>query len=104
MLPVLTIAHRLRTIIDVRLASSSPSPFSMSAQADLVPLLFVQQFDRVLVMDAGKLMEFDEPYTLLQDANSRFSLLCKATGETEYAVLKGLAEEARDRRKSAKTV
>ncbi|CAJ0841832.1 11126_t:CDS:10, partial [Entrophospora sp. SA101] len=42
---ILTIAHRLRTVID---------------------------FDKILVMDAGNIMEFDSPYLLLQNPNSTF--------------------------------
>lgn len=42
---VLTIAHRLDTIMD---------------------------YDRVLVMDTGRAAEFDEPNTLMQDTSSRF--------------------------------
>jgi len=45
---VLTIAHRLRTIIDS---------------------------DRVLILDAGQVVEFDTPSTLLADPSSRFSQL-----------------------------
>ena len=29
-------------------------------------------YDRVLVMDAGRAAEFDEPKTLMQDTSSRF--------------------------------
>jgi ATP-binding cassette subfamily C (CFTR/MRP) protein 4 len=51
---VLTIAHRLHTIIDS---------------------------DRVLVLEAGELAEFDEPYNLLQNPKySMFRLLVKQTG------------------------
>nr|CAG8556518.1 4134_t:CDS:10 [Entrophospora candida] len=44
---ILTIAHRLRTVID---------------------------FDKILVMDAGNIMEFDSPYLLLQNPNSAFRI------------------------------
>jgi ATP-binding cassette subfamily C (CFTR/MRP) protein 4 len=50
---VLTIAHRLNTIIDS---------------------------DRVLVLDAGKIIEFDKPYVLLQNNNGLFFKLVKQTG------------------------
>jgi ATP-binding cassette subfamily C (CFTR/MRP) protein 4 len=50
---VLTIAHRLHTIIDS---------------------------DRVLVLDAGKVVEFDEPFILLQQPSSLFRKLVKQTG------------------------
>ncbi|KAG8216833.1 P-loop containing nucleoside triphosphate hydrolase protein [Butyriboletus roseoflavus] len=61
---ILTIAHRLRTVID---------------------------YDRVLLLDEGRIVEFDRPATLLADSNSRFHSLCKATGRNEFSVLKKLA-------------
>ena len=50
---VLTIAHRLESIIDS---------------------------DRILVMDAGKAIECDQPYTLLSNPDSVFAQLCLQTG------------------------
>ncbi|KAJ1311227.1 hypothetical protein OPQ81_009727 [Rhizoctonia solani] len=64
---IVTIAHRLRTIID---------------------------YDKVLVMDQGHIAEYDEPSVLLADPSSKFYALCKATGPKEFAVLKHMAEEA----------
>ncbi|CAE6433200.1 unnamed protein product [Rhizoctonia solani] len=64
---IVTIAHRLRTIID---------------------------YDKVLIMDQGHIAEYDEPGVLLADASSKFYALCKATGPKEFAVLKHMAEEA----------
>lgn len=54
---VLTIAHRLPTIIDS---------------------------DRVLVMDAGESVEFDEPHNLLQNDDGVFTQMVKALGPHEY--------------------
>jgi ATP-binding cassette, subfamily C (CFTR/MRP), member 1 len=51
---VLTIAHRLNTIIDS---------------------------DRVLVMDAGKAVEFERPELLLRDTNSQFYQLVESMGK-----------------------
>jgi ABC-type multidrug transport system fused ATPase/permease subunit len=50
---LLTIAHRLHTIID---------------------------YDRVLVLEQGKVIEFDTPYNLIQ-ANSVFRSMCEKSGE-----------------------
>ncbi|EIN08192.1 multidrug resistance-associated ABC transporter [Punctularia strigosozonata HHB-11173 SS5] len=61
---ILTIAHRLRTVID---------------------------YNRVMVLDQGRMVEFDSPKTLLSDPSSKFYSLCKATGKEEFAVLKKLA-------------
>ncbi|EIW71535.1 hypothetical protein TREMEDRAFT_42903 [Tremella mesenterica DSM 1558] len=69
---ILTIAHRIHTIID---------------------------FDKVLVMDKGRLVEFSSPAELLRNPKSRFYALCKATGKTEFKNLKRMATEA-ERRKS----
>ncbi|KIJ61804.1 hypothetical protein HYDPIDRAFT_183028 [Hydnomerulius pinastri MD-312] len=61
---ILTIAHRLRTVID---------------------------YDRVMLLDEGRIVEFDSPSTLLSDPSSRFHGLCKATGKNEFAQLKKMA-------------
>lgn len=54
---VLTVAHRLRTIMDS---------------------------DRILVMDAGQVMEFDESHELLQMGNGIFSGMVKSLGWEEF--------------------
>jgi len=64
---ILTIAHRLRTIID---------------------------YDKVLVLDRGRIVEFDRPQTLLQNESSMFYALCKATGRKEFAELQRIASIA----------
>lgn len=58
---IITIAHRLRTIID---------------------------YDYVLVMEKGKVVEFAKPANLLRDPSSRFYKLCRASGKRELAHLK----------------
>ncbi|XP_054162187.1 ATP-binding cassette sub-family C member 4-like [Oppia nitens] len=63
---VLTIAHRLNTIIDC---------------------------DRVMVLDAGRLLEFDEPYVLLGKCG-QFYDMCQKTGIDMYNYLQGMAREA----------
>ena len=71
---VLTIAHRLDTIIDV---------------------------DRVLVLDAGKVVEFDEPITLMKNEDGIFSSMCRATGKDSAKKLKLMAQKAADLRAAA---
>ena len=44
-----------------------------------------------MLLDEGRIVEFDSPVTLLSDPNSKFYSLCMATGESEFAVLKKLA-------------
>ncbi|XP_023235793.1 multidrug resistance-associated protein 4-like isoform X3 [Centruroides sculpturatus] len=63
---VLKIAHRLNTIIDS---------------------------DRVMVLDVGKLQEFDSPYALLKNVNGTFYNLVKKTGKTSMNELFKIAKE-----------
>lgn len=66
---VLTIAHRLNTIMDS---------------------------DKILVMDAGRVAEFDSPLNLLQNPSSLFSSLVNDTGERSAKQLRQLAMMASD--------
>ncbi|KAI0717016.1 multidrug resistance-associated ABC transporter [Earliella scabrosa] len=61
---ILTIAHRLRTVID---------------------------YDKVMLLDQGRIAEFDTPAALLSNPQSKFHALCKATGKQEFAMLKKMA-------------
>ncbi|TFK68805.1 multidrug resistance-associated ABC transporter [Pluteus cervinus] len=61
---ILTIAHRLRTVID---------------------------YDRIMLLEQGRIVEFDRPGVLLSNPSSKFYALCKATGKDEFAMLKKLA-------------
>ncbi len=58
---IITIAHRLNTVIDS---------------------------DLVLVMDDGRPAEFDAPEALLRDASGIFSKMVEETGEKQAAALK----------------
>ncbi|ORY79996.1 hypothetical protein BCR37DRAFT_381441 [Protomyces lactucae-debilis] len=62
---ILTIAHRLRSIVD---------------------------YDKILVLDAGELREFNHPHLLLQGKDSVFREMCEASGE--YDVLCDMAKQA----------
>lgn len=64
---VLTIAHRLNTIMDS---------------------------DRVMVIDAGVIREFDAPYTLLQDEDGCFTALVNQTGRSMSENLREIAKKA----------
>lgn len=56
---ILTIAHRLRSIID---------------------------YDKILVMDSGEVVEFDHPFTLLSEKDSVFYSMCKDSGELDVLI------------------
>lgn len=64
---VLTIAHRLNTIMDS---------------------------DRVLVMEAGSVGEFEHPYLLLLDQTSKFSKMVSEVGRMEALELKNAAKKS----------
>lgn len=63
---VITVAHRLNTVIDS---------------------------DRVLVIDAGVAVEFDAPYILMQKMDGIFKNLTEALGPQEYERLYSKAKE-----------
>ncbi|KAK5646552.1 hypothetical protein RI129_005016 [Pyrocoelia pectoralis] len=64
---VITIAHRLHTVMDS---------------------------NKIIVMDAGSIIEFDHPYVLLQNSNSKFYAMTYATGKSTAENLCQLAKES----------
>jgi len=64
---LITIAHRLNTIVD---------------------------YDRVLVMSFGKVVEFDSPARLLRDPKSMFSAMVDETGPANAQLLREIAYRA----------
>lgn len=63
---VITVAHRLNTVIDS---------------------------NRVLVMDAGIAVEFDEPYLLLQNKEGVFRKMVEELGQQEFDRLYAIAKD-----------
>ena len=46
-----------------------------------------------MLLEEGRIVEFDSPAVLLSNPNSKFYSLCKATGKSEFAVLKKMTVE-----------
>ena len=67
---LLTIAHRLQTIID---------------------------YDKVLVLDKGEVVEFDDPYELIKKEGGSFRSMCETSGD--FDTLMSLAKKAFDSRR-----
>jgi hypothetical protein len=44
-----------------------------------------------MVLDQGRIVEFDKPSVLLADKQSQFYALCKATGPEEFSALMRLS-------------
>lgn len=70
---IITIAHRLQTIID---------------------------YDKVLVLDRGRVVEFDHPWTLITREGSVFRGMCESSGHME-GLLEGAEKAWRSRNASA---
>ena len=64
---VILIAHRLATVIEA---------------------------ERILVMDQGRLVEYDHPFRLLQDEQGAFTQMVRVTGEESARHLKKRARES----------
>lgn len=59
--------------------------------------------DRVMVLEDGNIMEFDEPYDLLQNKSGYFRQLVDQVGLAKANKLEILAEEAKNLRNLGKT-
>lgn len=44
-----------------------------------------------MLLEDGRIAEFDTPKVLLSDPKSKFYALCKATGKDEFSMLKRMA-------------
>ncbi|CAG8459975.1 16431_t:CDS:10 [Acaulospora morrowiae] len=66
---IMCIAHRLRTVID---------------------------YDKILVLDNGNIVEFDSPYNLIANPESLFHMMCKNTGEFDLLMALALKKGKSD--------
>lgn len=55
--------------------------------------LFFYSFVRYQVLDEGRIVEFDEPYTLLQDESGMLSSMVAETGNQESIKLTAIAKQ-----------
>ncbi|GME67311.1 unnamed protein product [[Candida] boidinii] len=69
---IMTIAHRLRSIID---------------------------YDKILVLDGGRVKEFADPYTLISDKNSQFRSMCEDSGEFDELVKLAKESQLKNKKK-----
>ena len=107
---VLTIAHRLATVMvsATRSPHALSHPTSKSSRADgrgvrvcASPITFAfnaQDSDRVLVMDSGRVGEFDKPAVLLQRSATvgLLSSMVESTGPQSAERLRMIAQGAVD--------
>ena len=102
---VLTIAHRLNTIMDSdRILVSCISLNGYSFYHTHPPLSLSLSLSLSLqVMNRGQVKEFDSPYTLLQNHHSLFSKMVEQTGPSASRKLHQMAEEAHLRRRKPDT-
>lgn len=49
--------------------------------------------DKIIVMDYGRIVEYDHPHVLLEDRDSYFSKLVAETGSTMAQQLKEISED-----------
>ena len=51
-------------------------------------------YDKVMVLEQGKLVEFGAPATLLRDTSSHFYRMCAAAGSAELAALQSMVKDS----------
>ena len=56
-------------------------------------LATIMQYDKILVLDKGKILEYDAPLSLIRKEGSAFHGLCMAQGEEEFDKLMKMATE-----------
>lgn len=77
---------------------SSVSPVSSSLLSSSADCLDLTDYDKILVLGAGEVLEFDSPANLLEQEGSVFADLCHKSGE--YDDLRAIAMAKRDKERS----
>ncbi|CAO3623722.1 unnamed protein product [Cunninghamella echinulata] len=78
---------------DRKIQKTIRSEFTQSTVLCVAHRLFtVIHYDKILVLDAGKVKEFDSPLNLISDPQSMFHKLCKNSGEFDQ-LLQAVQEE-----------
>jgi ABC-type multidrug transport system fused ATPase/permease subunit len=75
---VITIAHRLSTVV-----STSPRPLVAPSSLPLTRVISMTDYDKVLVLDHGSLVEFDSPQNLLRREGGSFRRMCEKAADWE---------------------
>lgn len=57
----------------------------------------IVKMDKILVMDHGRVVEYDTPLALLENPKSKFSLMVSQTGDVDLARLREIAQNNVDR-------
>lgn len=83
---LLCIAHRLNTI----------GWYSVNSPSLQLLIFFSVNYDRVLVMDAGRVVEFDTPLNLFDRSDSVFRSLCNEANLSRLDILKIRKNVARE--------
>ncbi|KAI8612179.1 P-loop containing nucleoside triphosphate hydrolase protein [Chytriomyces sp. MP71] len=79
---------------DLRIQDSMKTHFKAATVISIAHRLnTIAAFDRVLVLDNGKVAEFDAPHVLLQNEKSIFRDMVGATGAANAAVIAEIAQE-----------
>jgi hypothetical protein len=76
------------TLLVIARSSSSPVSSSYTDTISTDRLRTVIDFDKILVLDAGRIIEYDSPAKLIADPASRFHALCRASGKSEFRIVR----------------
>jgi ABC-type multidrug transport system fused ATPase/permease subunit len=83
------------TILCIARTSPTSSPLLLlTGSTDRLRTII--DYDKILVLGEGEVLEYDSPWALLEKEDSSFSQLCHKSGE--YEELLALAQAARDRK------